>query len=103
MLNHYLQGGKIVLLGSCALVDPITGGKTPTDATSVVFRRVTPDGALTNYPFPGNPAVAKIATGLYACAVPISQAGREKWRFESEGSCQCAAEDAFEVDKSMVV
>lgn len=103
MLNHYLEGGRVVLLGSCALVDPITGTKTLTDATTAVFRRVTPDGVHTNYPFPGDPAVTKIATGLYACAVPIMAAGREKWRFESAGSCQCAAEDAFEVDKSMVI
>lgn len=101
-LNHYLIGNKVVMLGSCALIDPITGVHTPTDPTTVKFIREMADEIQHEYNFGVDANVVKLAAGVFACTVSLTQAGREKWRYETTGACEAAAEDAFIVDASML-
>ena len=100
-LNHYLIGNSVVMLGSCSLVDPLTGTETPTDSATVTFTRVLPDGTTLTYTT-GDPEVANLATGINACTVVLEQAGLEKWRYVAETGCDGAAEDDFKVDASHV-
>lgn len=102
MLNHYLSGNSVVLVGSCAVVDPITGDQTNTNPATVTFIRETPDGVQTSYVLGVNPEVTSLAVGIAACVVTVTQSGREKWRYETTGACTAAAEDVFEVDGSIL-
>src|SRR6266404_4932695 len=102
-LNHYLIGNKVVMVGSCALVDPLTEVPTLTNPTVVTFIRETPDGSLTTYVLGVSPEVTHLADGIDACTVPLSIAGREKWRYEGVGTCEAAAEDFFDVVASSVI
>lgn len=101
-LNHYLIGNSVVMLGSCALVDPLTGDETPTSPALVTFIRVQADGTLSTY-VTGDPEVVTLADGIDACTVVMDQSGLEKWRYIGAGLCDGAAEDIFEVDPSSVV
>jgi hypothetical protein len=101
-LNHYLVGSKVVLIGSCATVDPLTANQTNTDPTSVTFIREEPDGTVTSYVRGVDAEVTHLAVGIDACTVSVTQHGREKWRYEAMGACEAAAEDVFQVDASML-
>lgn len=102
-LNHYLVGNKVVLIGSCAVVDPLTRVETPTDPTTVTFYRRTPDGVLTTYQLGVSPEVVHLADGIDACTVEVDQDGREEWRYETTGTCASAAEHDFIVDASSIL
>jgi hypothetical protein len=89
-VNHYLTGGRVVLVATCTVQD------TPTDPTTVTFTRQVNDQPPVSYII-GSPEVVKLATGVFACTVEVTEPGRERWRFESTGACQAAAEDQFDV------
>jgi hypothetical protein len=99
MLNHYLVGSRVVMVGSCDVVDPNTDERTPTDPTAIKFTREINGGAPIIYII-GDPEVTKLATGVWACTVEANTPGREVWRFEGSGACSAVAEDAFEVLES---
>ena len=101
-LNHYLIGNSVVMIGSCSVVDPLTRAETPTDPTTVTFTRVKPDGSVTTYTT-GSPEFSHLAVGIDAVVVGVDQAGVEKWRYESTGTCEAAAEDLFQVNPSSVI
>ncbi len=103
MLRHHLVGSKVILIGSCAVVDPQTEVQTPTDPATVTFYRRTPDGILTTYVLGVSPEVVKLAVGVDACTVTVVQAGTEKWRYETTGACESAAEHEFAVLPSSVL
>jgi hypothetical protein len=96
-LNHYLIGGRVVMLGTCEVVDPLTGDKTKTDPTTVTFTREKPDGSTVTYTL-ASAEVAVLAVGITACTVELDQAGREVWRYQGTGTCAAVAEDAFLVE-----
>lgn len=102
-LGHYLVGNKVVMVGSCSTVDPITDVETPADSATVTFYRVLPNGVLITYVYGVAPEVAKLATGVYGCTVSVDQPGRESWRYQTTGDCEAAAEDAFDVIASGVI
>src|SRR5262245_50873627 len=101
-LNGYLIGNSVVMIGSCALVDPLTEAETPTDFATATFIRVLEDGTTLTYTT-GDPEVTTLTTGIVACTVPLQHSGKEKWRFTSEDGCDCAAEDEIKVVPSIVV
>ena len=98
-LNHYIVGGRVVMLGTCEVVDPLTGDKTKTDPTTVTFTREKPDGTTVVYTL-ASAEVAVLATGITACTVELDQPGREVWRYQCTGACAAVAEDAFLVEDS---
>ncbi len=109
-LNHYLIGGSVaglLLLGRYRMVatfkvkDPLTNVETDTDPTTIVYTRETPDATVTDYTFGADPEVDKLAVGIYACTVPLDQAGRELWAVQGTGACHARDEDALEVDPSL--
>ncbi len=102
-LSHHLIGNAVVLVGSCDVVDPLTENQTPTDPTTVTFYRKEPDGTLVTYVFGVSPEVTHLATGIYACTVTPTLSGREKWRYETTGTCEAAAEHEFDVLPSSVL
>jgi hypothetical protein len=100
-LHHYLEGGKVTLVGSCAIVAPLTLAQTPTDPTTVQFIRELPDGTTHTYSL-GDPEVSHLGVGIHACSVTVTQPGREKWRYQGGGACEAVAEDVFQVDASIL-
>lgn len=103
-LHHYLVGNKVVLIGSCSVVDPLTQAETPTTPATVTFTRNV-NGTLTTYTT-GDPEVTNLAVGIDACTVTVTDTDEtlvEKWRYEAVGNCDAAAEDEFKVIPSVVV
>lgn len=105
MLHSYLEGNAVVLVGTCSVVDAITGVETPTDPTTLTFFRLQANGALTSYtwPAPPSPEIVHVGVGVFTCRVVTNEPGQEKWRFETTGACAAAAEDVFSVNESIVV
>lgn len=102
-LNHYLIGGRVVMLGTCEVVDPLTDVKTKTDPTTVTFTREQEDEAgvvVTTVYTLASAEVAVLALGICACTVVANIAGRERWRYQGTGDCAAVAEDAFLVEDS---
>src|SRR5262245_15891936 len=107
-VNAYLIGGRVVVIGTCCVVldpladpDPVSGiiPCTPTDPTTVVFKRKINNQAVVPYTN-GSPEVSKLAVGFWACVVDVDTDGKERWRFEASGACHAAAETVFTVLES---
>jgi hypothetical protein len=101
MLNHYLTGSRVVMVGTCAVPDPLSGEQTPTDPTTVTFERMINGDPPIIYTI-GDPEVTKLKTGVFACTVEVDTPGQERWRVEMTGACQAVAENVVQVLPSML-
>ena len=101
-LNHYLSGGRVTLVATFAVKDPLTGALTPTNPTTVSFKYDINKGAdFGPFVFPAGDT-ANPAVGTFTYAFNVNTAGRYRCRVEGTGTCKAAAEDSFDVDASVL-
>src|SRR5258708_4089071 len=90
--------GQLVRL-SCTF----SGGRTPTDPTTITTAYRDPSGAVTSLTYGVDAALKRQSTGVYYVDVSASIGGTWSHRFAGTGACESADEKTFYVKRSVVL
>ena len=71
-----------------------------TDPTTVTFKMVEPDGAVTTYVFGTDSELVKDSTGVFHVDWPITKQGRHSWSMAGTGTVAQKEEGEFYVKRS---